>query len=565
MAFVARLALGYRSFPAIDDFVYIPLARAQLDASLYPTDFMVREFVFHTPVLAGLVWLFESTIGIAGGLLLATLVLSVATILGMYRLLRAIGVDGVLLPLAVLIAACGTLNGLGRGQYDGIFGAAFHMQWVALCLLLWTYERFVCRRAVAAGILLGLTAVAHPVVGAHGAAVLVIATFLAPPGGWRRLAVTGAVSLLVSSPAMVPLLLGLADTPAGADIDVVGLGYLFRTPHEFVLEPMGVALFVVMVGLGWSGVVLLSDRRAEPGMAGFVGVLLGQSVLAGLAIAAHTTWSAGSWVEQFSALYRVVLTRTTPVLLALGMVAFAAAVETRLFQDGPDGRSRIARGAYWALAGLALLLAMLQVQWHPVLVVAMVLMLATAITWRNASLRAAAAAAWAMVGLVSIGLHGWQLDLEAPVPEEEEQLYAWVRSESAPGALFIVPPGFQPFRLYTERSVYVDFKTFPATTAPLIGEWRRRLEEVAAPDRLALEARGWPGIVEWDRTYANRNTPRRIADLLVRTGADYLVWDRTGLEMPPYTPIDRTGDRRVTVSFSNARFTVYTLFGQADG
>lgn len=565
MAFAARLSLGYRSFPAIDDFVYVPIARAQFDPALYPNDLFVQGFIFHTPILSHLIRLFDATIGIAGGLMVATLCLSVATILGMYRLMRGIGADGVLLPLAVLIAAGGALNGLGRGQYDGIFGNAFHMQWLALCLLLWTYERFVRRRAVATGVLLGLTAIVHPVVGAHGAAVLFMATLLAPEGGWRRLAKTALACLVVSSPAVLPLLSGLLRSAAPVDFDIVALGYLFRTPHEFVITPMSIALFLLVVGLGWAGVLLLAGRPADPAIRCFAGLLFGQSVLAGLAIAAHGPWAEDSWIDQISLIYRVVLTRTTPVLLALCAVVFAAAAERHLRRGKPSDRSIAARAVFWTCAGFALFLVMIQVSWSPVFAIAALLMAATAFVWPVSQLRAAAAAAWAAVGLTCVGLLAFQTDLEAPVPAEEAELYAWVRDSTPREAVFIVPPGFQEFRLYAERSAYVDFKTFPATTAALIPEWRRRLEQVAAPDRLALDAVGWPGVAQWDRTYGNRNTPGRIADLLGETGSDYFVWDSDALDIPPFTPVNRVKDARLATAYSNARFTVYRLVDGGSG
>ncbi len=559
MAFVARLALGYESFPNIDDFVYIPQARAYFDASLYPTDLFVQGSILHTPVLAILVRFFEATVGIAGGLWIATICLSVATVLGMQRLLRGIGADGILLPLAVLIVACGALSGLGRGQYGGIFGSAFHMQWLALCLLLWTYERFVGQRAIAAGVLLGLTAIMHPIVGAHGAAVLFIATFLSPANGWRRLMVMAGVSLLVSSPAMVPLVSSLLQADTAQGFDVVDHGYLFRTPHEFELRPMSVVLFVAMAGLGWAGMILLTRHRGEPGIRCFAGLLLGQSVLAGLAIAAHGPWAADGWIEQVGLIYRIVLTRTTPLLLALSAVAFTAAAERHFRRDKGEARSVPARTLYWVFAGITLSLVLIQVNWHPALAVAMVLMLATLYVWRDATVRSMAIGLWAVVGLTSFGIHLSQLQVEAPIPPQEEELYAWVRENTPPEALFIVSPGFQAFRLYTERGAYVDFKTFPASTLPLIREWHRRLEEVAAPDKLAHDASGWPGIVEWDRTYANRNTPGRIAELLDETGSDYFIWDSDGLAMPPYTTVERVDDRRLVTAFSNRQFTVYRL------
>jgi hypothetical protein len=47
--------------------------------------------------------------------------------------------------------------------------------------------------------------------------------------------------------------------------------------------------------------------------------------------------------------------------------------------------------------------------------------------------------------------------------------------------------------------------------------------------------------------------------LLRQTGADYLVWDRTGLDVPPYVPIVRPPAPAATVVFENARFQVYGL------
>lgn len=568
MAFVARLAVGYESFPNVDDFVYVPQARAYFDEALYPTDLFVQESILHTPVLAILIRLFEATVGIAGGLLIATICLSVATILGIQRLLRGIGAEGVLLPLAVLIVACGLLSGLGRGQYGGIFGDTFHMQWLALCLLLWTYERFVAGRAIVAGILLGLTAVMHPIVGAHGAAVLFVATLVSPPGRWRRLAIMAAVSLLVSSPAIGPLALRVLQGETVSGFDPVTYGYLFRTPQEFVLRPMPVALFIAVAGLGWAGAVLMFRRAGEPGIRCFVGLLLGQSVLAGLAIAAHGEWMAGSWIEEVSLVYRVVLTRTTPLLLVLSTVAFAAAAERFLRRGDRTERSRPARVVFRALAGVTLTLVLVQINWHPVLLVALLLMAATVFIWRdNSTVRAAAVGLWAMLGLAGLGIHASQVQVEAVVPPQEEELFRWVRENTAPEALFIVSPGFQAFRLYTERGAYVDFKTFPASTLPLIQEWYRRLEQVAAPDKLARDARGWTEIAEWDRTYANRNTPRRIADLLAETGSDYFIWSADGLAVPPYALVERTQDQRLAVAFSNPAFTVYRLkeAGDAQG
>jgi hypothetical protein len=163
-----------------------------------------------------------------------------------------------------------------------------------------------------------------------------------------------------------------------------------------------------------------------------------------------------------------------------------------------------------------------------------------------------------VVAVVSVQRMRADTRLDALLTPDESGLYRWA-SATSPQALFIIPPGMQGFRFYARRSVYVDFKLFPPATPSTTPEWRRRMELVAAPDRRALDSPGWSGVPQWDRTYANRNTPERIVTLLRQTGADYLVWDRTGLDLPPYVPIVRPPAPAATVVFENARFQVYGL------
>ena len=179
-AFLLRAVHGYRPFPSVDDFVYIPLARAAVFPGLFPRDVMLQEFVVHTPVWTWAVCLSERSIDLAALFWLLTMVLSIATVAAALRLLKALGASGVLLPLLCWIAFSGRVNGLMRGQYDGALGDAFHVQWLALCLVLWAYVALAERRALLSGAFLGLAAISHPVVAAHGAFVILLATLLAP-------------------------------------------------------------------------------------------------------------------------------------------------------------------------------------------------------------------------------------------------------------------------------------------------------------------------------------------------------------------------------------------------
>jgi hypothetical protein len=122
-----------------------------------------------------------------------------------------------------------------------------------------------------------------------------------------------------------------------------------------------------------------------------------------------------------------------------------------------------------------------------------------------------------------------------------------------------VPPGLERFRFYARRSVYVDLKLF-SPAVPRAGPlWRTRLEEVADPDAATLQPRGWPSIeTPWDRSYAARNTPERIAWLLRYTGADFFV-SQAGI--PGAAPIseDTLASAHLVCAYRNDRYEVYQL------
>src|SRR3954451_12567859 len=85
VALVVRAARGYRPFPSIDDFAYVPLAWAANDPSVYPTDTILRQFILHAPLWRLLMAAFERTVGLATGFWLLTLLLTVFTVGGAFR------------------------------------------------------------------------------------------------------------------------------------------------------------------------------------------------------------------------------------------------------------------------------------------------------------------------------------------------------------------------------------------------------------------------------------------------------------------------------------------------
>ncbi len=560
-----RAAKGYRSFPSVDDFIYIPHSRACLDSDLFVRDTMVQELLGHVPLWPLLIRGLESSIGLSLGLWLLTIVLSVATTLGMLRLTRSLGGSGLLLPLAAVTVLGGGMRGLGRGTFEGAFGDAVHMQWFALSLLLFVYDAVIRQRYVTAGVLLGLTAICHPVVAAHGALAVACSAPFWEKRRVRKLLQVAATAFLVSGPVSITIVVGMLGKSAAdtSPQEVANLCYLFRLPHEYVIGRIALLLYLVYVALGLAGVSVLAERaedRSQRSRCGtLAGLILGHLVILAAAVLLHgemlgTVWNLSSLLP-----FQLHLTRTTPLLLVLSALAVTVAFEREVLPPRQDVRElRWGRLVFWCpVIGIGLLLLLAGTDWSLWIVALVLLALLTIAARGNAGWHKSIVAIWCLAAVAALVWHGWTSTLDAPVARDELELYQWVQSDTPGDALFIVPPGMESFRHYGLRSVYVDFKFFATAVPALLPEWRRRLELVAAPDALALSAKGMPSVPEWDRTYANRNTPRRIAELLAETGADYLVWDRQGLEYPPYMPVDRPADPRVGICFENDRFSVY--------
>lgn len=574
-AFVLIGIRDYRPFPSVDDFAYIPLAWAILDPGLFSRDAILQTMIVHAPAWPALVAALEGTVGLAAGYWVLTLALTIATMWGAYRLMRVLCPPALLFPAAALFAFAGPVAGLGRGAFDGALGDGFHVQWLALCLVLWSYAGFAERRPVLAGVLLGAGAIAHPVVAAHGAAVIAMASLFAGPERLRRLIATGLVTALVSAPVSLPLAAALLEKTGSAAMDpaavhaVVADGFLFRTPHEFDLSDTGAVqgwLIGVMVLAGLAGAAILWRLRPNAPVGPVLGLLAGHMVLAGIAVILHGAWFEGAWRTQSVLPYMLHLTRTTPLLLVLALILFMAGIEAAVRNWGgfePHERL-IALPAVAATLG-TLLVFQASSSAAPLAAIAGAFALLLADVKRRRRVFRALSVLLAAAGLAGL-VHAVATDpIEAGLGMEERALYHWAGQETAREALFVIPPGLQGFRLHARRSVFVDFKTIPSATPELVLEWRRRLETIARPDRTAREARGWLGLPLWDRAYAYANTPERIAGLMADTGADYVVWDRHGLLVPPFLPAQRPDDPRVRTVYENDRFLVYARAGAGAG
>lgn len=558
-ALLVRVASGYRPFPGADDFTYVPTALTRLDPGLFSRDLLLTDGFSHTGSWTALVWLLEATVGLVDGWWLTTMLLSVATVTAVWSLFRGLGLAGWLLPVAVAIGLCGRADGIGRAAYEGSFGAGVHMQWAAACALLWSYDAFLRGRAAVAGALLALTAWLHPVVAAHGAVALVVAAPWTGRGGLARLVVAGVVSALLSVPTLVAVLGAPGGDTAAADIAAaVERGLRFRLPAEYDLPdwPALATLLAVVLG-GAVGAALLARHRRGAAARPLAALMIAHLAIAGAGVFFYIDPTGRDLAQGSMLAYLLSLSRTSSLAVTLAAVLLAAGIEAALAaKDGKPADAALSVLAFLLLIGLLIV----DVAWHPAMAVAVALGLALALAERRPLARPALSLALAAAGATALWWSATQQVRAAPVPEAQAGLYAWVRAATPADALFVTPPGFYQFRYYARRSVYVDFKTFdPGPRPALILEWRRRLDEVAAPDEAALEASGWPGVPLWDASYARGNDAERIAWLLRRTGADYLLWDAEPLGESAAAPAmaGDTGD--LDEVFANSRYRVYRL------
>ena len=559
---VMRANNGIRPFPSVDDFAYLPQARRFLNHDLFPDDIFISTSILHAPAWAAVTWLSEHTVGLALGFYIVVLVLSLFTVLAVWKLLRILGGSGALLPAAAILAFANRAPGLGRGLHDGAFGDGFHTQWLALCFMLWVYAAWLEAKPLRTGILLGLCMAAHPVVGVHAVIVLGIATIVAL-GNFTALLVIFIAAAIISAPVVMPILIALARSfggPSWPASELIEKGHLFRTPHQFTLEQTssGAAMTLVLLFvLGLVGSILLTQLRSGKCTPEIAGLLSGHAFLAGAFVVFHGDLLPEAWRHVSTLPYLLHLSRTTPVLVVLASILSVAALEAMFETINP-------RAPFLASLRIIFLVALIflfgvYVEWTGFLFVLLVVS-GLLISFRRSD-RATLFIIGAMVLLAAVGLGSVrdQAGKERALLPEDQQLFDWVVANTVPEDLFIVAPGFQEFRFYTNRGAFVDFKMFPASTPFLVPEWRRRLELVSAPDEIALRDRGWPAVYQLDRTYAQANRPQRIAQLLAQTDADYFVFDSHGEEIPPYLPLHTESDARLELAFENSRYRVYRL------
>jgi hypothetical protein len=567
-AAVVRVVMGYRSFPSVDDFTYIPLAWAQLDPELFPRDEILRGYVNHVPLWPGIIWVLERTVGLAEGLFVLTLFLTFLTVYFLRQLVRSLGGSDYSLPLVLALAVTVSIRGIGRGAYDGLLGDAFHMQWLAIALVLGAYHAFVSKRPIRAGMYLGGAAWVHPLVAFHGAVCVAIGGLATGKRGIPRTIRTGLTAIVASLPVSLSLVREAAQRKTAAPVSETVLlsdATLLRLPHHYELELIPF-LLAGLVGLLALAAMMRIAGRENAASTTFAGLLAGNGILLFATFIFHGPLFFQDQPANSFWIYALDLSRTTPLFLGLCGIAVAAALpgpEEPLHTAGKrTGAERFLTFSVLFSVIFYLLINLVTVEriwWIYVLGLFSTL----AYLGRRGVIHArgltAALLVLAMIAGATFLRHAEIQDLPSSA---EANLHSWVRTETPRNALFIIPPGLETFRINSMRSVYVDFKSYPPSQPALAWEWRQRLVEIVDSDATAMSlGRGWPGVFWWDRAFAKRNPPERIAELLLETGADFFVMDRLYEQLPPHLPIgmEQSEGTGLDLAFENARYRVFRL------
>jgi len=517
VALGAHVLYGYSPFPLVDDFAYAPLSEAWADPGLYPRDDQLHGYTNHAWVYTAVYLASKATIGVVTGFWIANVVLTVASVLALCAIMARFGVPGAGLPLALAIGVVVMIPGVGRGTFGGYVSLFFHHQWVALMLVMWAFAATLGRRPGLAGALLGAAAYAQPMSALHGAFTVAVAGLTQGRSGARALGVTAAAAIVVSSPveyAVIASMLSEAGAPAPAD-RLAEDAYLFRAPHHYTLPPWPVLLGWGYLALGLISAALLRRLRPAEGTAA-LGLIAGLGVL----LLVSTVFYFGFETRSLPILM-LDATRSSPLLFAVSATLFATVTEIRA-EAGPRGLIARPIAAFLVAAALATALATANAMpTGPFFALAGLLILA-------APGRAVPKAAF---GAVLAGLFVYAVPerlVQREPPSKDAAMFDWARTQTAMDALFIVPPGMMEFRLFAKRSVYANFKLFSVTQPAQAWLTRQRLEQIARPDPETASARGWTGIVLWDRSYLRNATCAGMLALMEQSGADYFVRPEAG-------------------------------------
>jgi hypothetical protein len=470
----------------------LPLALQRIQPSWLPGDWYLNQPQPHQWLFLDLAGRLINQVGLVAGALLIRLagyglwgwgVLALAAELGL-------GLPWLLAAVVLWLPRQGMVAG------EWMLGSA-EPKTFAYGLLLLAFVSWRRNRSAWAGLQAGLACSAHVLVGGYGALTLAALA-------WRRSAQRRCRGWLALAAALVgafalykPVLGRLAElaTPASAvpqGLSAAWLYVVFRHPHHLVPSSWGKGWLVLLVVLvGWSvlGAWLArgATRHLPDNEAQACRDLWLWSALAlvpfGLGLLASLVDPAGVLQQLYP--FRLADSLVPLTLVLVGARALQSLVGSRAIN------SRAWRG--FCIVGL------------PVLV-----LVSAGLTSRGAVLRP------------------WQV---LALPPEKTDLYRALMTTTPAGGRVLTPPGgFSDLALRTRRAQVVQFRQVPGSLQ-LLGEWSRRLADLAGSDRWLREGPGGAAAERRLMAAYGRQSPAALAALAQRYGVVAVV-TRAGQQGP---------------------------------
>jgi len=523
-AFLSVAAQGHR-FGVGNQEILIPQVRRFLDPLYLANDWSLNGDTHHPLLTAGLA-VATKVLGEPLAFLAAHLATRFLLLAGMHRLCRALVPQaGFAACLAAMLLAVleprVPIGGhyLQGGQFEGAFLGMAAAVWTLSMGTRWIAgEARWWKFAVAAGFAILL----HLFIGLPAMAVVLLAAVAKRREAiLREAAMCCGLAAAIGAPSLVPAARGFLSAPKLPIPDDLVLALLeARHPHHHMPWTWPVGAWFELAGvLAVCGIAL---RRAGARMA-VPATLLAWYVATG-ALFWYCAWRlVAPAVVYFQAF------RLTGLLLAVGACGVAVLAE---------GFAARRRG--WWIAAAVVLVASFRVP--PAFVVAGIAALAAA--WKHPlpapipfPRSPRIAVAFAAVGAVAVAtlqfaspvrnianaIHRehWRVDCE-PADPDRRAVGEWIRRNTAPDDILLVPVDSVAFRTADRRAIVVDLKFVPFTNAAL-SEWGKRILPLL--DRTFADDGGFrEAVIQWRNGAPGGPVPDATLDELAELyGAAWIV------------------------------------------
>lgn len=430
---------------------------------------------------------------------------------------------------------------------------------MAFAITMYSIAAMLEHRFLAASTFLGIATLLHIAFGAVGFPVLMLYILFAEkqlaPLRWFRIAIP---FVLISLPNSIPVALRFAESflePAA--FDGFRVAFQFRAPQHY--DPLS---FSTGITLMWGIPVVIAltrmfpardetDRRARLLMLIILG-LLGVTFCASLAGTPRFLLRFFPW-------------RLAPIAMVIAYVFLARSCTGRPLHRNPEAALFLL--PILGLIGLRSLTngALLQ---GVIISSVIVGTLAAIYHLRNQRFAPIAAVLLCAIGLTAASAtpaNGYLPQQRTITLHHDDPFLQWIREESPPGALFMIPPDLEGIRLQGQRAVIVNFKCFPLGDGDEILEWTRRIEDVTGSSAiLDQNATGFRLLQNLIASYKER-TPSDVLGTMKQFQADYFVTYHDHVALDEFAGFDDQDGASFELCYDDPTRRIYRRIHPASG